>query len=49
MLCANPDLVVYRGASLCWCAGALAQAYEEIGGPVDLLRQAVPARSTMWR
>ena len=34
MLCANPDLKVYRGAKLCWCAGALAQAYEEIGGSV---------------
>ena len=34
MLCANPDLKVYRGSILCWCAGALAQAYEEIGGPV---------------
>ena len=34
MLCANPDLKVYRGSRLCWCAGALAQAYEAIGGPV---------------
>lgn len=34
MLCANPDLKVYRGSLLCWCAGALARAYEEIGGPV---------------
>ena len=34
MLCANPDLKVYRGPKLCWCAGALARAYEEIGGPV---------------
>jgi len=34
MLCANPDLKVYRGSQLCWCAGALAQAYEAIGGPV---------------
>jgi HAD superfamily hydrolase (TIGR01459 family) len=34
MLCANPDLKVYRGTQLCWCAGALARAYEEIGGPV---------------
>lgn len=34
MLCANPDLKVYRGATLCWCAGALAQAYEGIGGSV---------------
>lgn len=34
MLCANPDLKVYRGTRLCWCAGALAQAYEKIGGSV---------------
>ena len=34
MLCANPDLKVYRGSQLCWCAGALAQAYEAIDGPV---------------
>jgi HAD superfamily hydrolase (TIGR01459 family) len=34
MLCANPDLKVHRGARLCWCAGALAKAYEEIGGRV---------------
>ena len=34
MLCANPDLKVYRGSTLCWCAGALAQAYEATGGPV---------------
>jgi HAD superfamily hydrolase (TIGR01459 family) len=34
MLCANPDLKVYRGAIMCWCAGALAEAYEAIGGPV---------------
>lgn len=34
MLCANPDLKVYRGSQLCWCAGALAQAYESIGGSV---------------
>ena len=34
MLCANPDLVVERGDKLIWCAGALAQVYEEIGGRV---------------
>jgi HAD superfamily hydrolase (TIGR01459 family) len=32
MLCANPDLVVERGAQLVYCAGAIAQAYEELGG-----------------
>jgi HAD superfamily hydrolase (TIGR01459 family) len=34
MLCANPDLVVERGDKLIWCAGALAQVYEELGGKV---------------
>jgi HAD superfamily hydrolase (TIGR01459 family) len=32
MLCANPDLVVHRGSQLCYCAGALAKAYEAMGG-----------------
>jgi HAD superfamily hydrolase (TIGR01459 family) len=32
MLCANPDIVVQRGDRLIWCAGALAQAYEKLGG-----------------
>jgi HAD superfamily hydrolase (TIGR01459 family) len=34
MVCANPDLVVERGDRLVPCAGALAVAYEEIGGGV---------------
>ena len=34
MICANPDLVVHRGADLIFCAGALAQRYEAIGGQV---------------
>jgi HAD superfamily hydrolase (TIGR01459 family) len=32
MLCANPDFVVQRGGKLVYCAGALAQAYEKLGG-----------------
>jgi len=32
LICANPDLVVERGDKLIFCAGAIAQAYEEIGG-----------------
>ena len=32
MICANPDLVVHRGAQLCFCAGALAKEYEKLGG-----------------
>src|ERR1700733_10693194 len=34
MLCANPDWVVQRGGKLIHCAGALADAYEKIGGEV---------------
>jgi HAD superfamily hydrolase (TIGR01459 family) len=34
MLCANPDLVVERGDRLIPCAGALAAAYEDLGGEV---------------
>lgn len=32
LLCANPDIVVDRGARREWCAGALAQLYAEMGG-----------------
>ena len=34
MICANPDLVVERGERLIPCAGALAAAYEHLGGEV---------------
>jgi HAD superfamily hydrolase (TIGR01459 family) len=34
MICANPDLVVERGDRLVYCAGAIAGAYEAIGGEV---------------
>ena len=34
MICANPDLVVYRGDELIYCAGALAERYEALGGTV---------------
>lgn len=34
MICANPDIVVERGDRLVPCAGALAVAYEELGGEV---------------
>ncbi|MFO1202092.1 MAG: TIGR01459 family HAD-type hydrolase [Tabrizicola sp.] len=32
MLCANPDIVVDMGDKRVYCAGALAQAYEQLGG-----------------
>ncbi len=34
MLCANPDVRVPRGDKLIWCAGALAEAYQALGGAV---------------
>jgi HAD superfamily hydrolase (TIGR01459 family) len=34
MICANPDHRVERGGKLIWCAGALAAAYEKLGGGV---------------
>ena len=34
MICANPDVVIHRGADLVYCAGALARRYEDIGGSV---------------
>ncbi len=32
LLCANPDIVVDRGETRVWCAGALARLYTEMGG-----------------
>ena len=32
LLCANPDVVVDRGETREWCAGALAKLYTEMGG-----------------
>jgi HAD superfamily hydrolase (TIGR01459 family) len=32
MICANPDLVIHRGQDLIYCAGALAERYEQMGG-----------------
>ncbi|MCB1484058.1 MAG: TIGR01459 family HAD-type hydrolase [Hyphomicrobiaceae bacterium] len=34
MVCVNPDVKVERGGRMIYCAGALAQAYESIGGTV---------------
>jgi HAD superfamily hydrolase (TIGR01459 family) len=34
MICANPDLVVERGSKLVYCAGALADLYQSLGGDV---------------
>lgn len=34
MICVNPDIKVERGNRIIYCAGALAQAYEDTGGRV---------------
>jgi HAD superfamily hydrolase (TIGR01459 family) len=34
MICANPDRKVERGGRIIYCAGAIAEAYEAVGGPV---------------
>ena len=34
MICANPDIVVNWGGNMIWCAGAVAQIYERLGGRV---------------
>lgn len=36
-ICANPDIVVERGDTLVWCAGALARLYEDLGGTVTIM------------
>ena len=32
LVCANPDVKVKRGDKMIWCGGALAKAYEDMGG-----------------
>jgi HAD superfamily hydrolase (TIGR01459 family) len=32
LICANPDIIVRVGDKLVWCAGAIARAYDQIGG-----------------
>ena len=34
MICANPDVTVVRGGKHIACAGAVARAYEDLGGAV---------------
>jgi HAD superfamily hydrolase (TIGR01459 family) len=34
MICANPDIVIHRGETLIYCAGALAARFEALGGEV---------------
>jgi len=42
MICTNPDIVVDMGDKRIWCAGALAQLYQEKGGEVLLFGKPWP-------
>ncbi len=42
MICANPDRVVQRGDRLIYCAGALADLYTAMGGPVVMAGKPYP-------
>jgi HAD superfamily hydrolase (TIGR01459 family) len=42
-ICANPDIVVQRGDTLIYCAGALAQLYASLGGRVLMAGKPFPA------
>jgi HAD superfamily hydrolase (TIGR01459 family) len=42
MACANPDLVVERGDTLVYCAGALAQRYQALGGKTIIVGKPHP-------
>ena len=47
MICANPDKQVRVGGQLYWCAGALAEIYEEMGGEVIYPGKPHPAIYTL--
>lgn len=42
LICANPDIVVHSGDRLLYCAGAIAERYAAIGGPVTLIGKPHP-------
>jgi HAD superfamily hydrolase (TIGR01459 family) len=42
MVCANPDEIVMRGGKQIYCAGAVARAYEAIGGAVTYFGKPYP-------
>lgn len=42
MVCANPDEIVMRGGKQIYCAGAVARAYEAIGGAVTYFGKPFP-------
>lgn len=42
MICANPDIKAERGGKLIYCAGAIAAAYEKIGGRLQYAGKPYP-------
>jgi HAD superfamily hydrolase (TIGR01459 family) len=49
-LCANPDKIVRKGQRLQYCAGALAEAYEKLGGTVAMAGKPYkPIYDLAWR
>jgi len=42
MVCTNPDLIVYRGSQMEYCAGSIAKIFEEIGGSVTYVGKPYP-------
>lgn len=42
MICANPDIKAERGGKLIYCAGAIADAYEHLGGRVQYAGKPYP-------
>ncbi len=36
-ICANPDVIVHRGADVIYCAGALAEEYRRLGGETTMI------------
>lgn len=49
LLCANPDIVVDRGDRRIYCAGALAQAFSELGGDSQYFGKPHPPIYTLAR
>ena len=49
MICANPDIVVERGDTLVYCAGAIADLYAAAGGEVQSMPASPTGRSTSRR
>ena len=43
MVCTNPDLIVHRGSKAEYCAGSIAQKFENLGGKVVYFGKPYPA------